>query len=107
MVHDAVARRRPQRTGKSKLGGTPPLFKHGLVSGPAGGEKMWDMWSSYGRRSLVLARYENGGWERLRESAGRNDNSLRGINGAANLLSVYGRDTERALSARFLACWST
>ncbi len=65
--------------GRSMLGGTSPLFKHGLVSGPADGEKMWDMWSSYGRKSLVLARYANGGWERLRESAGRNDDSLRSI----------------------------
>ena len=65
--------------GVSMMGGTPPLFKHGLVSGPAGGEKMWDVWSSYGRKSLVLARYANGGWERLHESAGRNDNALREI----------------------------
>ena len=82
--------------GKSKLGGTPPLFKHGLVSGPAGGEKMWDMWSSYGRRSLVLARYENGGWERLHESAGRNDNSLRGI----TELRIYYPFTEEIQSGR-------
>lgn len=65
--------------GVSKMGGTPPLFKHGLVSGPAGGEKLWDVWSSYGRKSLVLARYANGGWERLHEAAGRNDNALREI----------------------------
>lgn len=65
--------------GTSKLGGTSPLFKHGLVSGPAGGEEMWDMWSSYGRKSLVTVRRKNGGWERMPESAGRNDNSLRSI----------------------------
>lgn len=82
--------------GKSKLGGTPPLFKHGLVSGPAGGEQLWDMWSSYGRRSMVLARYGNGGWERLHESAGRNDNSLRGI----TELRIYYPFTEEIQSGR-------
>ena len=49
------------------------------VSGPAAGEELWDLWSTYGRKSLVLARYDNGKWERLRESAGRQDHSLKGI----------------------------
>lgn len=65
--------------GKSWLGGTPPLFKKGLVPGPADGEKMWDIWSTYGRKSLVLARYNNGKWERLHESEGRADNALKSI----------------------------
>ncbi len=65
--------------GSSMMGGTPPLFKKGLVSGPAAGEELWDLWSTYGRKSLVLARYDNGKWERLRESAGRQDHSLKGI----------------------------
>ena len=65
--------------GRSMMGGTPPLFKKGLVSGPAAGEELWDLWSTYGRKSLVLARYDNGKWERLRESAGRQDHSLKGI----------------------------
>lgn len=65
--------------GKSMMGATEPLFKKCLVSGPADSEKLWDIWSTYGRKSLVTARYNNGKWERLRESAGRQDNSLRDI----------------------------
>lgn len=65
--------------GRSMLGGTAPLFKKGLVPGPAAGEKLWDVWSTYGRRSLVLARYDNGKWQRLKEVAGRSDNGLKGI----------------------------
>ena len=65
--------------GKSMMGGTPPLFKKGLVSGPATGEKLWDSWSTYGRKSLVLARYDNGKWQRLKEVDGRSDNGLKGI----------------------------
>ena len=65
--------------GKSMMGGTPPLFKKGLVSGPATGEKLWDPWSTYGRKSLVLARYNNGKWQRLKEVDGRSDNGLKGI----------------------------
>ncbi len=65
--------------GRSMLGGTAPLFKKGLVPGPAAGEKLWDVWSTYGRRSLVLARYDNGKWRRLKEVAGRSDNGLKGI----------------------------
>lgn len=65
--------------GKSMMGGTAPLFKRGLVSGPASGEELWDIWSTYGRKSLVIARYNNGKWQRLEPVAGRSDNALRDI----------------------------
>ena len=79
--------------GKSKLGGTPPLFKHGLVSGP------------------VLLRAQVDGPRALRERRLGEAARIRGQerqfharhHGAANLLSVYRRDTERALSARFFS----
>ncbi|MEG1602129.1 MAG: hypothetical protein RR340_00790 [Cloacibacillus sp.] len=65
--------------GKSKLGGSIPLFKEGLVPGPAAGEKLWDMWSTYGRKSLVLARYNGGKWQRLKEADGKSDTALKEI----------------------------
>ncbi len=67
--------------GKSMIGGTPPLFKNALVSGPAAGEELWDIWSTYGRKSLILARYGSGGWQLLNDVAGRNDNGLKDITG--------------------------
>lgn len=65
--------------GRSMMGGSAPLFKNGLVSGPASGERLWDVWSTYGRKSLVLARYGNGKWRRMKEAAGRGDDALKDI----------------------------
>ncbi|MCR5335614.1 MAG: hypothetical protein K6E42_03575 [Synergistes sp.] len=65
--------------GSSMMGGSAPLFKNGLVSGPAAGEELWDVWSTYGRKSLVLARYDNGKWQRLKSASGRGDNALKEI----------------------------
>lgn len=65
--------------GKSMMGGKPPLFKEVLVPGPADGEKLWDIWSTYGRRSLLLVRKNGGAWQRLPDVDGRNDNALKDI----------------------------
>ena len=65
--------------GKSMMGGTAPLFKDILVPGPSEGELLWDVWSTYGRKSLILTRKNGGPWERLPEVSGRNDNALKEI----------------------------
>ncbi len=65
--------------GQSKMGGTVPLFKEGLVPGTADGEKMWDVWSTYGRKSLVLARYDGGKWQRMKRADGKSMDALKSI----------------------------
>ncbi len=65
--------------GRSMMGGTFPLFKGVLVSGPSEGELLWDIWSTYGRRSLVLARKNGGQWGKLPEVTGRNDYALKNV----------------------------
>jgi len=62
--------------GASMMGGSFPLFKGALVPGPSQGEQMWDVWSTYGRKSLVIARVKGGSWEPVPESSGRNDSAL-------------------------------
>ncbi|EFQ23703.1 conserved hypothetical protein [Aminomonas paucivorans DSM 12260] len=62
--------------GSSPLVGTPPLFSGGLVPGPGEGEALWDLWSTYGRRPLVLCRIDGGPWEKLPEVSGRQDQAL-------------------------------
>jgi hypothetical protein len=61
------------------LKGRAPLFSDGLLPGPGNGEKLWDIWSTYGRRPLVLARVKGGPWTRLPEASGRMDHALEGI----------------------------
>jgi len=65
--------------GKSMLGGTPPLFANSLVPGPSGGEKMWDVWSTYGRRSLILVRLNGKEWQLLPRVSGREDDGLKDV----------------------------
>jgi hypothetical protein len=65
--------------GKSMMGGTAPLFAGGLVPGPSKGEKMWDIWSTYLRKSLVLARIDGGGWTKLPMASGRADDALKSV----------------------------
>lgn len=62
--------------GKSMLGGKAPLFGGGLIPGPAEGEKLWDFWSTYGRRPLVLCRLDGGSWEKLPIVSGKVDDGL-------------------------------
>ena len=65
--------------GKSMLGGTAPLFAGGLVPGTSEGEELWDLWSTYGRKPLVLARLNGGEWGRLPVSSGRADYALKEV----------------------------
>lgn len=65
--------------GVSMLAGQPPLFSQALIPGPSEGEKLWDVWSTYGRMSLVLARVNGDGWQRLPEVSGRVDQGLKDI----------------------------
>lgn len=65
--------------GVSKLGGQPPLFANALIPGPADGEKLWDIWSTYGRKSLILARINGGEWQQLPHVPGRVDDGLKGV----------------------------
>ena len=62
--------------GTSKLGATFPLFKGALVSGTADNETLWDIWSTYGRKSLILARFLGSEWEKLPNLVGRSDSAL-------------------------------
>ncbi|MDR3280839.1 MAG: hypothetical protein LBT23_10035 [Synergistaceae bacterium] len=64
---------------ESMMGGTEPLFAGGLVPGPSRGEKLWDVWSTYGRKSLVLARIDGGGWTKLPEERGKIDDALKSV----------------------------
>ena len=65
--------------GQSMMGGTFPLFKGTLVPGPSDQEALWDIWSTYGKRSLVLARSNGGIWKKFPEMSGRNDSGLKDI----------------------------
>jgi hypothetical protein len=65
--------------GKSMMGGTEPLFAGGLVPGPSRKERLWDLWSTYGRKSLVMARIDGGSWGMLPPSAGKADEALKSV----------------------------
>ncbi|NLI96419.1 MAG: hypothetical protein GX436_06890 [Synergistaceae bacterium] len=62
--------------GKTPLTGRPPLFGGILVPGPRETEQLWDLWSTYGRRPLILCRIEGGPWTGLPEAIGKQDNAL-------------------------------
>ena len=53
--------------------GQPPLFSGFLTPGAQVREKLWDFWSTYGRRSLVMCRIDGGKWQRLENAEGRDD----------------------------------
>jgi len=59
-----------------KFVGSMPLFSGYFVPGPSREEKLWDMWSTYGRKSLVLVRVNGGKWTWMPEAVGRKDNAL-------------------------------
>ncbi|MDR3255801.1 MAG: hypothetical protein LBT31_09575 [Synergistaceae bacterium] len=63
--------------GESMLGGTAPLFNGGLVPGTFEDEKLWDLWSTYGRKPLVLARLNGSEWGKLPVVSGRVDDGLK------------------------------
>jgi hypothetical protein len=65
--------------GKSMMGGTAPLFDGSLVPGPSRGERLWNLWSTYGRKSLVLARIDGGEWGMLPDASGKSDDALKRV----------------------------
>lgn len=61
------------------LEGTMPLFSGFLFPGTARDEKLWDLWSTYGRRPLILARFHDGPFQKLPARTGRDDGALEGL----------------------------
>ena len=58
------------------LVGEGPLFSGGMVPGSQLSDVLWNMWSTYGRRPLIMCRINGGGWQFLPERTGRNDEAL-------------------------------
>lgn len=58
------------------LEGRAPLFKASFVPGAQQGDRLEGVWSTYGRRPLVLCRRAGGPWERLPHVSGRVDDGL-------------------------------
>ena len=58
------------------LPGSSPLFRGNLLPGSQGKDTLWDMWSTEGRKPLVLCRLDGGEWEKLPEEGGRQDGAL-------------------------------
>lgn len=65
--------------GRSQMGGTYPLFKNAMVPGALPGEHLWDMWSTYGRNTIMVVRQNGGAWEKLKDASGKNDSALKDI----------------------------
>lgn len=80
---------------KGTFTGKKPLFSSGFVPGPAAGEKLWDLWSTYGRRSLVLVRENGGPWRWMPRATGRNDTALERV----THLRLYFPSTKEPLKA--------
>lgn len=67
------------REDGADMGGTAPLFFGGLVPGPSTGEEMWDVWSTSGRRPLVMARINGGDWQKFPTASGKNDTAFANV----------------------------
>lgn len=80
--------------GESMLGGSYPLFAGGLIPGPSDGEEMWDLWSTYGRKPLVLVRENGGSWSKMPSASGKIDDALASV----THLRIYFPITEEPLS---------
>lgn len=65
--------------GESDMGGTWPLFSGGLVPGSAADEELWDVWSTYGRKPLVLARVDGGEWRTFPTASGKDDHAFKSV----------------------------
>ncbi len=59
-----------------KMTARAPLFRGTFTPGAQIGEKLWDFWSTYGRRSLVMCRIDGGEWKRLDAVAGKDDHAF-------------------------------
>jgi hypothetical protein len=62
--------------GKPQLEGTPPLFKGTLVPGTQLSDRLPDLWSTYGRKPLILGRFRGGPWQTLPAVSGKVDDAL-------------------------------
>ena len=69
----------PAEMGGSDLKGSGPLFSGGLLPGPSRDETLWDLWSTYGRKPLVLVRLDGGPWTKMPALTGRQDHALEGV----------------------------
>ena len=65
--------------GMPDLEGQPPMFKNAFVPGTGEGDRLPDIWSSYGRKPIVLCRRNGGNWEFMPEVSGRVDDGLRDV----------------------------
>jgi hypothetical protein len=61
---------------ETALPGTAPLFLGNLLPGAQLRDRLWDMWSTYGRKPLVLCRIDGGPYAKLPEGAGKQDLAL-------------------------------
>ncbi|MCI6261071.1 MAG: hypothetical protein SOV63_05370 [Pyramidobacter porci] len=59
-----------------KMTARAPLFKGVFTPGAQALEKLWDFWSTYGRRSLVMCRVDGGEWRRFDATAGKDDHAF-------------------------------
>ncbi len=65
--------------GAKDLEGQAPLFKDSFIPGTQLNDKLPDVFSQYGRKSLILCRRNGGQWQRLPEFSGRVDDALKDI----------------------------
>lgn len=65
--------------GQKMLAGSAPLFKNSFVPGTQLNEKLSDIWSTYGRRPLILCRENGSVWSNLPDVSGRVDDALKNI----------------------------
>ncbi|MDR1730492.1 MAG: hypothetical protein LBR61_00200 [Synergistaceae bacterium] len=63
--------------GRPPLEGTFPLFRGNLVPGTQLDDKLTSIWSDWGRKPLILGRFDGGPWRRLPAVSGRVDDALR------------------------------
>ena len=63
--------------GEGPLEGRPPLFEGTLVPGTQLDDRLSDVWSTYGRKPLVLGRFAGGPWKSLPPVSGKVDDALR------------------------------
>ncbi|MBP5211680.1 MAG: hypothetical protein J6Z30_02365 [Pyramidobacter sp.] len=55
------------------MNGRSPLFSGFLTPGAQVREKLWNFWSTFGRRSLVMCRVNGREWQRFPAAVGRDD----------------------------------